>query len=118
MRSGFGRFPRLRVGLVSQGYDQGLKRLCLAPPARERFPLYHPDSTYNIGPRFIACSEASPACGFAWHIGVVGTDERLAVGGDGLDGRHVLAALDDVAVLLESRDSICVDLAVDDEDVG
>jgi hypothetical protein len=80
--------------------------------------LYHPDSTCNIDPHFIACSEASPACGFAWHIGVVGTDERLAVGGDGLDGRHVLAALDDVAVLLESRDSICVDLAVDDEDVG
>ncbi len=23
MRSGFGRFPRLRVGLVSQAYDQG-----------------------------------------------------------------------------------------------
>jgi hypothetical protein len=24
MRRGVGRFPRLRVGLVSQGYDQGL----------------------------------------------------------------------------------------------
>ncbi len=80
--------------------------------------LYHPDSTCNIDPRFRAYSKASPARGFAWHIGVVGTDERLAVSGDGLDACHVLAALDDVAILLESRDSICVDLAIDNEDVG
>ncbi len=26
MRNGFGRFPRLRVGLVSQGYDQAQRR--------------------------------------------------------------------------------------------
>jgi DNA-binding transcriptional MocR family regulator len=46
MRSDFGQFPRLRVGLVSQGYDQGLTGCEVMVP---RLPKYYTISQKIIG---------------------------------------------------------------------